>query len=128
MSVDTQVNPVERKEEENFDNDDSGPPPLVVDGELPLTVEEKEDVETQGNDRRMRNILCHVSGIHGDYLLLGSDKESVPLLEEDFPLKQLSSLDEQLGRPKWVVPVRTNDELEVLTKAAIRLAREGRRV
>ena len=44
---------------------------------------------------------------------------------EDFPLKLLASLDEQLGRPKWVVPVRANDELETLIKASIKLAKES---
>ena len=46
--------------------------------------------------------------------------------EEDFPLKKLKSLDEQLGRPKWVVPVRSKDELEMLLRAAIRLAKESK--
>ena len=44
---------------------------------------------------------------------------------EDFPLKLLASLDEQLGRPKWVVPVGANDELETLIKASIKLAKES---
>lgn len=43
---------------------------------------------------------------------------------EEFPLKQLTSLDEQLGRPKWVVPVRANDELETLIRSAIKLAKQ----
>ena len=45
--------------------------------------------------------------------------------EEDFPLTLLARLDEQLGRPKWVVPVRPKDELEMLIRAAIRLSNEG---
>lgn len=45
--------------------------------------------------------------------------------EEDFPLTLLARLDEQLGRPKWVVPVRPKDELEMLIRAAIKLSNEG---
>ncbi len=44
---------------------------------------------------------------------------------EDFPLENLQRLDEQLNRPKWVVPVRPDDDLEKLLKASIRLCREG---
>ena len=43
----------------------------------------------------------------------------------DFPLDHLARLDEQLGRPKWVVPVRHNDDLERLLRASIRLCKEG---
>ena len=51
--------------------------------------------------------------------------EDSEVVKEVFPLSLLSSLDEQLSRPKWVVPVRENDELETLIKSAIELAREG---
>lgn len=43
----------------------------------------------------------------------------------DFPLEHLSRLDDQLGRPKWVVPVRPDDDLERLLRASIKLCREG---
>ena len=43
----------------------------------------------------------------------------------DFPLDRLTRLDEQLGRPKWVVPVRQDDDLELLLRASIRLCKEG---
>ena len=43
----------------------------------------------------------------------------------EFPIDSLTRLDEQLGRPKWVVPVRPGDDLEKLLVAAIRLCREG---
>ncbi len=44
---------------------------------------------------------------------------------EEFPLDHLLRLDEQLNRPKWVVPVRPDDDLERLLRASIRLCREG---
>uniref|UniRef100_A0A1X7UTE1 Uncharacterized protein n=1 Tax=Amphimedon queenslandica TaxID=400682 RepID=A0A1X7UTE1_AMPQE len=47
------------------------------------------------------------------------------LLSEYFLLKLLASLDEQLGRTKWVVPVRANDEMETLIKASNKLAKES---
>ena len=43
----------------------------------------------------------------------------------EFSIAKLKSLDEQLGRPKWVVPVRSKDELEMLIRGAIALARES---
>ena len=43
----------------------------------------------------------------------------------NFPLDHLARLDEQLGRPKWVVPVRHDDDLERLLRASIRLCKEG---
>ena len=43
----------------------------------------------------------------------------------DFPIDHLTKLDDQLNRPKWVVPVRPDDDLERLLRAAIKLCREG---
>lgn len=43
----------------------------------------------------------------------------------EFPLDHLAKLDDQLNRPKWVVPVRPDDDLERLLRAAIKLCREG---
>lgn len=43
----------------------------------------------------------------------------------DFPLDHLTRLDEQLSRPKWVVPVRHDDDLERLLQASIRLCKES---
>lgn len=45
--------------------------------------------------------------------------------DEEFPIKKLESLEEQLGRPKWVVPVRPKDELEMLLRAAIKMVKAG---
>ena len=44
----------------------------------------------------------------------------------DFPQDHLARLDEQLSRPKWVVPVRHDDDLERLLRASIRLCRESK--
>ena len=49
----------------------------------------------------------------------------LPAVVEDFPIANLTRLDEQLGRPKWVVPVRPDDDLERLLRASIKLCREG---
>lgn len=45
--------------------------------------------------------------------------------EPEFPLQELSRLDEMINRPRWVVPVLPNGELEVLLNASIKLCREG---
>ena len=52
-------------------------------------------------------------------------QEDLDNKNEGLSLKKLESLDEQLGRSKWVVPVRPGDELELLLKESIRLAKEG---
>ena len=47
--------------------------------------------------------------------------------ESDFPLQALKECERQvLNRNKWVVPVLPGGELEILMKAAIKLAKEGR--
>lgn len=46
--------------------------------------------------------------------------------EPDFPMVELGRLDEMINRPRWVVPVLPNGELEVLLEAAIKLCKEGR--
>ena len=46
-------------------------------------------------------------------------------LGEEFPVERLTKLDEQLSRPKWVVPVRPGDDLEMLVRHSIKLCREG---
>ncbi|XP_053404353.1 probable ubiquitin carboxyl-terminal hydrolase FAF-X isoform X2 [Mercenaria mercenaria] len=45
--------------------------------------------------------------------------------EPDFPIQELARLDEMINRPRWVVPVLPNGELEVLLNASIKLCREG---
>ncbi|XP_059175144.1 probable ubiquitin carboxyl-terminal hydrolase FAF-X isoform X4 [Physella acuta] len=45
--------------------------------------------------------------------------------EPEFPLLELSRLDEMINRPRWVVPVLPKGELEVLLEAAIKLSKEG---
>lgn len=45
--------------------------------------------------------------------------------EPDFPMVELGRLDEMINRPRWVVPVLPNGELEVLLEAAIKLCKEG---
>ena len=44
----------------------------------------------------------------------------------EFPTNHLARLDEQLGRPKWVVPVRRDDDLERLLRASIALCKHGK--
>jgi hypothetical protein len=46
-------------------------------------------------------------------------------LGDEFPVDRLTKLDEQLSRPKWVVPVRPGDDLEMLLRHSIKLCNEG---
>jgi len=43
----------------------------------------------------------------------------------EFPLTSLAKLDDMINRPRWVVPVLPEGELEVLLKAAIALSKKG---
>jgi hypothetical protein len=46
-------------------------------------------------------------------------------VEVEFPHAELARLDEMINRPRWVVPVLHNGELEILLEAAINLCRRG---
>lgn len=46
--------------------------------------------------------------------------------EPVFPNDELGRLDEMVNRPKWVIPVLPNGELEVLIDASIKLAKKGK--
>ena len=47
--------------------------------------------------------------------------------EPEFSVDVLTSLDEQLNRPRWVVPVLPKSDLEQLLEASIKLAKAGTR-
>ena len=49
----------------------------------------------------------------------------VDLEEPEFPLEELSRLDDMINKPRWVVPVLPKGELEVLLDAAIILCKKG---
>jgi len=46
-------------------------------------------------------------------------------LEVEFPHVALERLDEMINRPRWVVPVLHNGELEILLDASIVLCKKG---
>ena len=46
-------------------------------------------------------------------------------IHPDFPVKEMTWLDEMVNRPRWCIPVLPKGELEVLLKAAIRLCEAG---
>ena len=48
-----------------------------------------------------------------------------PEIGNEFPLDRLTKLDEQLSRPKWVVPVRPRDDLEMLLRYSIKFCKES---
>lgn len=58
----------------------------------------------------------------------GEQDESTELpdgQEPDFPHAELARLDEMINRPRWVVPVLPNGELEILLDTAISLSKQG---
>lgn len=48
--------------------------------------------------------------------------------ESVFPVDKLAKLDDMINRPRWVVPVLPDGELEILLKSAIDLSNNGRLV
>ena len=46
--------------------------------------------------------------------------------EPEFPLEELSRLDDMINKPRWVVPVLPKGELEVLLDASIMLCKKGK--
>lgn len=46
--------------------------------------------------------------------------------EPDFPHDEMARLDEMINRPRWVVPVLHNGELEILLDAVIELCKNGK--
>ncbi len=58
-------------------------------------------------------------------LLQDQSSELLDELGEEFPVDRLAKLDEQLNRPKWVVPVRPRDDLEMLIRYAIKFCKES---
>ena len=47
-------------------------------------------------------------------------------IEPEFPVQELSRLDEMINRPRWVVPVLPKGELELLLDACIKLCKDGK--
>ena len=45
--------------------------------------------------------------------------------EVEFPHMELARLDEMINRPRWVVPVLHNGELEILLDASVALCKKG---
>ena len=46
-------------------------------------------------------------------------------IQPDFPLEYMIQLDEQINRPRWIIPVKSKEELDILMNAAIELCRTG---
>jgi ubiquitin carboxyl-terminal hydrolase 9/24 len=46
--------------------------------------------------------------------------------EPEFPVQELTKLDEMINRPRWVVPVLPKGELEILLEAATKLCKDGK--
>jgi ubiquitin carboxyl-terminal hydrolase 9/24 len=46
-------------------------------------------------------------------------------VEAEFPHAELARLDEMINRPRWVVPVLHNGELEILLDAVISMCKRG---
>ncbi|OQR72358.1 putative ubiquitin carboxyl-terminal hydrolase FAF-X-like [Tropilaelaps mercedesae] len=55
----------------------------------------------------------------------GTVEDTTPNDPTGFPEEDLKKLEEMINRSRWVVPVLPNGELELLLKAALRLAKNG---
>ena len=59
---------------------------------------------------------------------VGADGVAGPTADDqevEFPHVELGRLDEMINRPRWVVPVLQNGELEVLLDASVALCKKG---
>ena len=59
---------------------------------------------------------------------VGTDGVAGPAADDqevEFPHMELARLDEMINRPRWVVPVLHNGELEILLDASIALCKKG---
>jgi len=59
---------------------------------------------------------------------VGTDGVAGPAADDqevEFPHMELARLDEMINRPRWVVPVLHNGELEILLDASVALCKKG---
>ena len=107
------------------------PPPSVH-----LSLDESVPVQEAGGDdssNRPVPVQHEEAGGAGDVMRGPSpmEGEAAPVSEQgeegrtEFPLAELGKLDEMISRPRWVVPVLPNGELEILLDAAIELCKKG---
>ena len=86
-------------------------------------------IPTQVTDKSIDpHSLSHVENNQTQEILIDSfdlSAQGAGDAEPEFPMLELSRLDEMISRPRWVVPVLPKGELEVLLDAAIRLSKEG---
>ncbi|RWS27831.1 putative ubiquitin carboxyl-terminal hydrolase FAF-X-like protein [Leptotrombidium deliense] len=69
----------------------------------------QQNVESDGND----------SGI------IEPPAENTDDREPEFPIAELTRLDDMINRPRWVIPVLPKGELEILLEASIELCKRG---
>lgn len=77
------------------------------------------------NCRKAQTSPIDDNGAHGEN---DPENELPEGQEPDFPHAELARLDEMINRPRWVVPVLSKGELEVLLDAAIDLCKRGRNI
>eukprot|EP00794_Sanderia_malayensis_P010838 gene10838-11990_t len=94
--------------------------PVICDDEL-----DKGQTESKINNQTIEDVIEKVENVQidKDNQILDSDFDENG--EPVYPKNELARLDEMVNRPKWVIPVLPNGELEVLLEATIKLAKQG---
>ncbi|XP_065055791.1 probable ubiquitin carboxyl-terminal hydrolase FAF-X isoform X1 [Rhopilema esculentum] len=92
----------------------------------PVTQNEIENEESpQKTSEVIDEVQQKLEGIDIDKETQVLDSDFDENGEPVFPNNELARLDEMVNRPKWVIPVLPNGELEVLIDAAIKLSKKG---
>lgn len=94
------------------------PPPVDLDGSTTEASSCNQSTDTSIDNAATPTHEADFSG--GESSGVGNDD-----FEPTFPHAELARLDEMINRPRWVVPVLHNGELEILLDASIELCRRG---
>ena len=109
----------EGKDSSDQEGDQSGDQTNQQQGDTTEGVGEGEQTEQVGTEQGEASSVAVADNRTAAGEGQGGEKEP------DFPVDVLTSLDEQLNRPRWVVPVLPKSDLEQLLEASIKLAKAG---
>jgi len=97
-----------------------------------LTAQEEEnEINETGSLLQRINVAEESVSLNRDKLDDDKEKEVDEINFEDangsiaFPLSELARLDEMISRPRWIIPVLPNGELEILLQTSLKLCKAG---
>lgn len=127
-----ELNNIANRKTTNSPVNDQAPPPYKSINELGPTVGKPEVVRPISLHGSSRQPVQHEDSSESSPAEVGGgdadsakEESSEQQSEYEFSEVLLSQLDELINQPRWVVPVLPDGQLEVLQKAAIKLAKAG---